>query len=305
MIEHKSAGRILVTGGTGFIGVYLCRHLQALGYQLTVLTRQPQRAAVLLGGSVSCVKHISMLPDHEYFAIINLAGEPLAQRWSKTRKSVFRASRIDLTRALYEHFKTRTFYPQVLISGSAIGFYGDCGARVVSEGGPPGLGFAADLCRDWEAAAQLFSGLGTRVCLLRTGIVLGEGGGMLARMLPAFRMGAGGRLGSGEQWMSWIQREDLVRLISHCLAQQQLTGPVNGVAPQPVTNGEFTRALGQVLHRPTRLPMPRWLLRTLFGEMADALMLASQRVVPEVASHQDFVFHYPNLEAALRASIKK
>lgn len=300
-----SSQHILVTGGTGFIGAHLCLRLRSLGYQLTLLTRNVSKAARLLGDDITYVDRVSLIPERSYFAIINLAGEPLAQRWNEKSKKAFRDSRIGVTNALLALFEQRDCKPEVLISGSAVGFYGDCGERLISEADSPGNGFAADLCRDWEAAAQRFSVLGTRVCLLRTGVVLDGDGGMLARMLPAFRMGVGGVLGSGEQWMPWIYREDLLHLITHCLQDASWSGPVNGVAPQSVTNREFTRTLGQVLHRPTWIPMPRLLMRTLFGEMADALMLCSQRIVPAVAIDRGFVFRYPELKSALKTSIKK
>jgi hypothetical protein len=300
--NHVSGNsHILLTGGTGFIGVPLVQHLQALGYHVWVVTRQPDKARARLGADVSCVAQLMDLPEIPFRAVINLAGEPLASgRWSPSRKALFRSSRIGSTAALFEFFQRRKSYPPVLVSGSAIGIYGDCGDRLITEVEPAGKDFSAELCKDWEQSAQVFADCGTRVCLLRTGIALGQGGGVLAKMLPAFRMGLGGNLGDGQQWMSWVHRQDLIRLIVFCVDNQQLSGPLNGVALEAVTNDEFTRTLGRVLHRPTLIPIPRWLLRILFGEMAEALMLASQRIIPQVATRHGFVFEYSTLENALK-----
>lgn len=295
---------ILLTGGTGFIGQSLSRHLISLGYRLWILTRATK--APSSDPAISYISQLSALPEIDFHAVINLAGEPLAGgRWNPSRKALFRSSRIGTTKNLLEHFHARKSYPEILISGSAIGIYGDCGDRLLTEAEPAGNDFSANLCADWEQAALAFADFGTRVCLLRTGIVLGQGGGVLAKMLPAFRMGVGGNLGRGQQWMSWVHLQDLVRLITFCIDNQQLVGPVNGVAPEPVTNANFTRSLGQALRRPTLLPMPRWVLRVLFGEMAEALMLASQRILPQVAIRHGFTFEYPHLDQALNNILDK
>lgn len=297
---------ILMTGATGFLGVPLSHRLLAAGYRLAVVARNPESAQRKLGAAVRVVGQLSDLPVLHYRAVINLAGEPLAAgRWNDLRKAHFRTSRIDTTKALFAHFQHIGRFPDVLVSGSAVGVYGEGGDSVLTENSPVGNGFAAELCRDWEEAATAFAEVGTRVCLLRTGMVLGSDGGALAKMLPAFRLGAGGRMGSGNQWMSWIHRQDWLGLALRCLDDKRLSGPINLVAPKPVTNAEFTRALGAVLHRPTLIPMPTGILRLAFGEMADALLLVSQRVVPERAMGGGYQFAFPELTLALEDILKK
>lgn len=291
---------VLVTGGTGFIGVPLCHQLQARGARVTVLTRDTLKAAQLLGTGVNLVTALNQLPERAFDAVINLAGEPLGSgRWNARRKEEFRRSRIATTEALLEDCRQRDRFPRVLVSGSAVGFYGDGGERPLTEENDSGSGFSARLCRDWEAVADRFADAGTRVCRLRTGMVLGPDGGALKSMLLPFRLGLGGRLGSGRQWMSWIHREDLVRLILHCLDREEIVGPVNGTAPNPVTNRYFTRTLAAALHRPAFFPMPAPVLRLLVGDMADELLLVSQRVLPEAAIETGFEFQFPELGPAL------
>ena len=296
---------VLITGATGFIGAPLCRELQTRGARLTVLTRDAERARQRLGAGVSAITQLDQLPEQVPDALINLAGEPLASgRWNAARKEEFRRSRIGTTEALWQWFEQRGQYPQQVISGSAIGYYGDSGEQPVTEENGPGAGFAAELCRDWEAAALRFADQGSRVVLLRTGIVLGQGGGALQSMLLPFRLGLGGRLGSGRQWMSWIHRDDMVALILHCLDKPELSGPVNGTAPNPVTNRFFTRTLARTLHRPSLFPAPAFMLRLLMADMADELLLASQRVLPQVVLESGFEFQYPELPQALEAILK-
>lgn len=286
---------ILITGGTGFIGTALCPLLVKSGHRLSVLTRQrgmPDTPGIRWVGRLDEVDAAD--------AVINLAGESLtAGRWNDARKRLFRESRIGTTRALVDWMAARTVPPRVLVSGSAIGYYGPRDNVPLDETAKHGGDFAAMLCRDWEAEAQRAEALGTRVCRLRTGIVLGRDGGALARMLPAFRMGMGGPLGNGRQWMSWIHRDDLVRLILWLLETQTFDGACNGTAPRPVTNADFARALGAALHRPARLPMPAPALRLMLGEMA-SLLLTGQRVLPIRAQAGRFRFRYPELDAALR-----
>ncbi|WP_347330323.1 TIGR01777 family oxidoreductase [Marinimicrobium locisalis] len=306
MTTDNHPREILLTGGTGFIGVPLCQALQERGDRLTVLTRDTIRAAKTLGTGVSLVTELKQLPDKPVDTVINLAGEPLAAgRWNERRKEEFRRSRIGTTEALLEHFQSRGSFPQRMVSGSAIGFYGDGGDTPLTETNGSGSGFAAQLCRDWEAVAERFSDHGTRVCRLRTGIVLGQDGGALQPMLLPFKLGLGGRLGSGRQWMSWIHRDDIVALILHCLDSETLSGPVNGTAPNPVTNRQFTRTLARVLHRPAIFPVPPFVLRTLMADMADELLLASQRVLPEVAIETDFQHRFPDLGVALENILRK
>lgn len=287
---------VLITGGTGFIGRELCKQLFQTGHAATVLTRS-QSPPPLPG-----VRFIGRLDEAQGIdAVVNLAGEPLAEsRWNTARKQAFRDSRIGTTQKLLHWMESLPARPRVLVSGSAIGYYGASDDRVLDEAAPSGEDFAATLCRDWETEALKARALGLRVCTLRTGIVLGADGGALAKMLPPFKFGAGGPMGSGEQWMSWVRRSDLIRLICWLLCNEAASGAYNGTAPGPVTNRAFARTLGAVLKRPAVLPMPAFALKTMFGEMAESLLLAGQRVVPSKAEAEGFVFEHRELEPALR-----
>lgn len=305
-IRSHQAARVLLTGATGFIGQPLCESLREAGYEIWALTRDSTRAKKLLGADVCLIQNLAQAQGQSFDAVINLAGEPLAKRrWSPTVKDAIRKSRIGLTEELFTFFKQEGHFPKVLISGSAIGIYGNSGDELLTESAAVGDDFAAHLCRDWEAAAYQFENHQTRVCALRTGIVLDANGGALKQMLPAFQMGLGGRLGNGSHYMSWIHRRDLIRLILFCLSQNEISGAVNAVAPGSVTNQEFTGILSSVLRRPAIFPMPRFVLRLLFGEIADALLLSSQRVVPERILASGFTFDYPSLNDALAVSLKK
>lgn len=287
---------VLITGGTGFIGRALCKQLFQAGHHITVLTRNS--AAVALPG----VRLISRLDEAQGVdAVVNLAGEPLAEgRWNAARKQCFRDSRIGTTQALLSWIKSLPQRPRVLVSGSAIGYYGASDDRLLDEAAPSGEDFAATLCRDWETEALKARALDLRVCTLRIGIVLGADGGALAKMLPPFKLGAGGPMGSGAQWMSWVRRSDLINLICWLLGNEAASGAYNGTAPVPVTNREFARTLGAVLKRPAVLPMPAFVLKLMFGEMAESLLLSGQRVVPSKAEAEGFVFEHRELEPALR-----
>ena len=294
---------VLVTGGSGFIGRHFCEQAVDKGWQVIVLTRDPKQAARRLPVSVRLIcdlKQLTTCPP----VLVNLAGEPLVSgRWNDQRKQLFYRSRINTTLNLVEQFKAMGAAPRRVISGSAIGYYGH-GSDAMDENTHPVDGFSHQLCDAWEQAARQFEQLGSRVCLLRTGIVLGDEGA-LARMLPAFRMGLGGRLGSGRQWMSWIHIGDMVRLIFHCIKRTDLRLAVNAVAPYPVSNAEFTRLLAKVLKRPTLFPMPAVIARLVFGEMADELLLNGQKVLPMKAIESNFEFEYPELEGALRQLISR
>lgn len=287
---------VLITGGTGFIGRALCKQLFQAGHTATVLTRSSTPPP--LPG----VRFIARLEAAEGIeAVVNLAGEPLAEgRWNAARKQGFRDSRIGTTQRLLGWIETQAQRPRVLVSGSAIGYYGASDDRVLDEAAPAGEDFAATLCRDWETEALKARALGLRVCTLRIGIVLGTDGGALARMLPPFKLGAGGPMGSGTQWMSWVRRSDLVDLIVWLLGNEAASGAYNGTAPAAVTNREFARTLGAVLQRPAVLPMPAFVLKMMFGEMAESLLLSGQRVVPSKAEAEGFVFAHRELEPALR-----
>lgn len=292
---------ILVTGATGFIGVPLCAKLEELGYSVTALTRDVRRAREWLGDKVRLVTSLDELDRTAFDGVINLAGEPLAnRRWNENLKSEVRRSRIGLTEALFDYFERIGDFPKVLISGSAVGIYGKQGDDPVTEESQLSVeGFASELCRDWEASAERFSDKGTRVCRLRIGIVLGPNGGALKAMLPPFKLGLGGRMGHGRQWMSWIHREDLLGIILLCLADPLVRGPVNGTAPNPVTNRVFARTLARTLRRPALVPVPGFALRLMMGELADELLLAGQRVLPSVAIARGYTFQYPELGPAL------
>jgi len=291
--------RILITGGSGFIGSALCRSLVADDADVVVLTRNAQRARSRLPEQVALIERLGEAGEVD--AVVNLAGENLAgRRWTETRKQAIRASRIGTTRALVEWMAAQSNKPRALVSGSAIGWYGACGDEELDEEARPGEDFAARLCRDWEAEAEKAGALGVRVCRIRTGVVLDTGGGALAKMLLPFRLGVGGRLGDGRQWMSWIARSDLVDLIRWLIDTAAAQGAYNATAPQPAINADFTRMLGAALHRPALLPMPAFALRAMLGEMAD-LLLTGQRVLPVRAQAQGFAFRHRDLAATLNA----
>ena len=294
--------RLLITGGTGFLGSSLCDRALQLDYRVTVLSRDARRAKTLLPTEVGCYQSLEAIPDLDAIGcILNLAGEPLAaRRWSSERKKEFFASRVGTTQALFEHFKGAGVVPPVVISGSAIGYYGAQNDRVLDEAAEFRDCFSHQLCDAWEKAASNFSELGSRVCLLRTGIVLDKDRGALAKMLPPFRLGLGGPLGNGKQWMSWIHRDDFVALVFHCLRRSDVSGAVNATAPEAVTNQVFSRTLGKVLGRPAFFRMPSQVVKLMFGEMAKELLLSGQRVYPRKALETGFIYQYPELEGALR-----
>lgn len=289
----------LITGGTGFIGRALCRELLRREQRVTVLTRSRQSAAGVLPGGVKAIERLDEIRQDVPGAIINLAGENLAAaRWNEARKQRFVASRVETTRALVDFMRRTARRPRVLVSGSAIGWYGARGDEELTEDSAPGDEFQSRLCRVWEEEALKAETLGVRVCRVRTGIVLGDGGGPLAKMLPPFKLGLGGPIGSGRQWMSWIHRSDLIALMLWLAQNEWASGAFNGTAPHPVGNREFARVLGAVLHRPALMPMPGYALKLLVGEMAH-LLLTGQRVLPARAGQLGFAFQYPRLDTAL------
>lgn len=294
--------RVLVTGGSGFIGRRLCDQLLAHKYAVHVLTRDRLKTSATLPTDVEVHQGFDDIPEHLTFdAVVNLAGEPLvAGRWNSTRKQSFYDSRIGTTDALYDYFVRSPVPPKVLINGSAIGYYGPHGDEALDEEGAVNNCFSHQLCDAWEFSARRFKDMGCRVCYLRTGVVLGPNGGALERMLGPFKMGLGGRLGDGKQWFSWIHLDDLVDIIRYCLEQRSISGPVNGTAPEPVTNETLTKVLAAQLQRPALLPMPEFAARLLFGEMADELLLTGQRVVPQKMLNAGFTFTYPALPDALK-----
>ena len=291
---------ILLTGGTGLIGRRLCRQWSAKGHQLTVLSRQPQRVPSLCGETVRGIADFEGYGDGPLDAVVNLAGEPIADKpWSARRKALLWDSRVRLTERLVAWLESLSQRPAVLINGSAVGWYGDAGERPLEENSAAaGEDFASELCLAWEQIAREAEALGIRVVLVRTGLVLAPEGGFLKRLLPPFRLGAGGRLGDGRQWMSWIHIEDQIALIDFLLRKADAEGPYNACAPQPVRNRDFTQELGQALHRPTLMPMPGFALRLLLGEMS-TLLLGGQRIVPRRLLDAGFEFRFPELKEAL------
>lgn len=292
--------RILITGGTGFIGRALCSSLNSCGHQLTVLTRNPDAALALRGQNIQSLATLDEWgADEVYDAVINLSGEPImAERWSHARKQVLLNSRVGVTSSLIKAIDRVKIKPSVLISGSAIGYYGDQGDQVLREDSPAGTGFAHELCAAWEQAALEAERSGVRVCLVRTGLVLGKGGGFLQEMLPSFRLGLGGALGAGEQWMSWIHLEDEIGILRFLLENSKARGVFNATAPHPVINLDFTRMLARQLRRPAFLSLPSWLLQLGFGERA-GLLLGSQRVLPHRIEELGYKFRFETLCDAL------
>lgn len=289
----------LITGGSGFIGTALSRALLADRERVTVLTRNIARARTRLPEEVALVDKLADVNGVD--AILNLAGENLSnKRWTPAIKQEFRDSRIGTTRRLLEWISGQARKPRVLISGSAIGWYGPRGDQELAEDAAPGDDFAAWLCRDWEREAHKAEALGVRVCCVRTGIVLDRGGGALAKMLLPFRLGLGGPIGDGRQWMSWIARADIVALIRWLAGNERASGAYNGTAPGPLRNKEFARVLGHAAHRPAVLPAPAFALKLLLGEMAQ-MLLTGQRVLPQRAAREGFSFRYDDLPSALAA----
>lgn len=297
---------IFVTGGTGFIGQALCQWLDQQGYRVTVFSRRGEDHVQRVCGHR--IKAVSKLSDMHHIgaidAIVNLAGEGIAKkRWSELRKAELRASRISLTRELCKCITKLTHKPNILISGSAIGYYGDTGNNELHEDMPPGVDFAANLCSNWEDAAREAEKQGVRVCTLRIGVVLDPDGGALKRMLLPFKFGLGGIIGDGKQWMSWIDRGDLCRLIGFLIENPIARGAINAVAPYPATNRAYTHILAEALHRPTLLPVPAKVIRMLLGE-ASSLVLGSQRVVPDRALALGFKYQHESLESAFSTYFK-
>jgi hypothetical protein len=296
---------VLITGATGFIGRRLCSRLLEQGREVRVLSRHPDRAEKRLPGIARAYpwQPLEGPPPHEALegveTVIHLAGEAVAGRWTATKKRLIRETRVQGTRHLVEALPTLSDSPSVLISASAVGYYGEGGEKELTEESPPGDDFLAQTCQQWEAEAARATEYGVRVVQVRIGLVLHPEGGVLARMLPPFRMGLGGPIGDGQFWMPWIHREDLVSLFLFAEGTAALEGPVNGVAPHPVRNEEFAAMLGRVLGRPAFLPTPLFLLRLSFGEFARYLA-TSQRVYPQKALDAGFEFRFPTLEEALQ-----
>jgi uncharacterized protein (TIGR01777 family) len=315
MSDRSEIGRrVTVTGATGLIGASLVAALRERGAQVTVLTRDPKRAHARLGA----VDAVGWDPLHEPApaaaladrdAVVHLAGAPIAQRWSAHTKRAIRDSRTIGTQNLIEglrraHQSELGKAPQVLVSSSAIGYYGSHGEEPLDEDAPPGSDFLAEVCVAWEAAAAGARELGMRVTTLRTGVVLDRDGGALAKMLPPFRLGVGGPVAGGYQYISWIHPEDLRAMVLTALADERWDGPINATAPEPLPNREFSKMLGEVLGRPALVPVPASALRLLYGEMAE-IVTTGARVMPAKALVLGYEFAYPHLESALRAALTR
>jgi uncharacterized protein (TIGR01777 family) len=297
---------IIVTGGTGFVGQALVPFLLQQGQRVTVLTRQAERLNRDSGPALDYINSLDAIDDEDGIdVIVNLAGEPIAgKRWSNSQKDKLIQSRVQTTGNVITLIHRLHRKPSCLVSASAVGFYGARGDEVLDENSGFNNEFSHQLCQQWEEAANQACQLGVRVCIVRLGIVLGKGGGALARMLPGFRIGLGGRLGSGSQYMSWIGIDDVVSAIDFLIRNPQQEGVFNVTAPEPVTNSEFTKTLGRVLSRPTIVAMPGAVVRILFGEMGDRLLLHGQRVIPSRLLENGFGFADTDLEKVLRSSVQ-
>ena len=302
--------RVLITGATGLVGTALAESLKRDGHDVCRLLRKKS-------DDEQETKHgcdVEWDPKSGTFgsaadnadAVVNLAGAPIADgRWTDDRKEVLRNSRIDTTRSLVAAMEKMSPRPKVLVSASAIGYYGDRGDEILTEASGPREGFLSRLAEEWEAEALKARSLGIRVVLARFGIILAREGGALPPMMIPFKIGLGGKLGSGTQWMSWIALEDVVRILRFVMDDEAISGALNVVAPQPVTNLQFTEILAKAVHRPKFFAAPKFVLQTLLGEMADEMLLASQRVVPESLQRNGYQFVHTDLRSALAAILKK
>jgi uncharacterized protein (TIGR01777 family) len=298
-----SPNTIAITGATGLIGSALVDRLRARGHIVRRIVRSAPAAGDVLWDPSHDLIDARALAGVD--AVVNLAGEPIAHRWTAERKAALRESRVRGTALLARTVTALPVKPRVFLSGSAVGYYGDRGDEVLDETAGPGEGFLPRLTADWEAATAPITDAGVRVVLLRTGIVLSPTGGALAKLLPMFKLGGGGPLGSGTQWMSWITLDDHLRAMEHLLFAEGARGAVNLTAPASVRNAEFAATLGEVLGRPAVLPVPAFALELLYGEMARATLLAGQRVIPVALTSAGFQFQEPTLHGALRRILSR
>ncbi|MCF6190247.1 MAG: TIGR01777 family oxidoreductase [Cocleimonas sp.] len=310
--------RYLITGGSGFIGTQLIKQLLIEEHEVTVLTRDDVKTLKLFenvmkssllpnqtSGKIQTIIDLGELNSSNsssFDVVINLAGQGIAdKRWSDSVKQQLLDSRINTTKALYDYLKDTLVKPDVVISGSALGYYGLHDDDIkIDEHGKTDDSFSSQLCVAWEKEAKHIEDLGIRTCFLRTGIVLGKNGGALSKMLPPFKFGLGGPMGSGKQWMSWIHMDDLIGIIRYVVKTESVTGAINATAPNPVTNKTFSSTLGQVLKRPAFIPMPAFVMKLMLGEMAEELLLSGQRVVPDKIVKAGYQFQYPELKSAIK-----
>jgi uncharacterized protein (TIGR01777 family) len=298
--------KILITGSTGLVGSALLPSLKSQGHEVFRLVRSEAKAGPteIYWNPQKGIEDTSRLEGFD--AVVHLAGENISDgRWTAEKKTRIRDSRVEGTRRLSDALARLNQPPRALLCASAIGYYGDRGDEIMREGDAPGTGFLADVCREWEAATASAEQKGIRVVKLRFGVILTPKGGALSKMLAPFQFGVAGRLGSGRQYMSWVTLDDVVGVINHALVNETLSGPVNVVAPNPVTNLQFTKTMGRVLNRPTIFPVPAFAIRLAFGEMGDAALLASTRVEPSRLKESGYTFKHPELESALRQMLNK
>ncbi|MGH9933063.1 MAG: TIGR01777 family oxidoreductase [Pyrinomonadaceae bacterium] len=292
--------KILIGGSHGLVGTALIKTLEAEGHEISRLVRHYPNSSSEIEWSPDRYS-IALARIEGFDAVVNLAGESIAEgRWTEEKKRRIRESRVKGTKLLGDALANLTNRPKTFICASAIGYYGNRGDELLTEASAPGKDFLADVCVEWEKATALATEKGIRVVNARFGVILDQHGGALAKMLPPFRMGVGGRIGDGKQWMSWIALDDIVGALNFALTNDSLRGSVNFVAPNPVTNAEFTKTLGKALSRPTLFPIPAFGVRLMFGEMGEALLLGGQRVAPERLKEFHYNFQYPELLAALR-----
>lgn len=298
--------RILLTGGTGLIGRALCQHWSRQGHSLNVWSRSPQQVPTLCSGARGIAQLQELDGSPPIDAVVNLAGAPIADRpWTQARQALLWRSRVDLTCSLVDWIGRQPVPPRALLSGSAVGWYGDRGEQWLTEDSTAGkVDFGSRLCIAWEQEAERARQWGLRVALLRTAPVLAPQGGMLGKLLPPFRLCLGGHQGNGQQWMPWIHIDDLVALIDHLLSDDSYSGPYNACAPETVRNTEFTQTLARTLHRPAVLHAPAWALRLALGEMS-VLLLGGQRLTPRRAQEAGFAWHYPKLTEALEQLLSR
>ena len=298
-MENLKAKKILVTGGTGFVGKALCKKMSDLGAEMIILSRRK---------TPGTIQNLDQIGAEKIDMIVNLAGETIAQRWTASTKEKIRNSRIDTTKSIIDFIQKSKHKPSVLVSASAIGYYGAAETVEFNESTPPlpnSAPFSSALCKDWESEAFKAEKLGVRTVALRIGAVLGKNGGMIGKMLVPFQLGLGGAIGHGRQWLSWIDLDDLVGMIIFALTQDNLSGAVNAVSPQPVRNKEFTQSLARVLGRPCLFNTPGFVLKAAFADMAHEIMLQGQFVVPQKALQSGYTFLYPTLSSSLEKIFAK